>query len=99
MLCGVDIRGRAKTTRPSVAARIVEDFLAPNVNGYSKPPAGMRAEEEFGAIALFKCEVIRSHQFHRRAGQNLHITILSFIKHHLAKGEIIIDSRNQTTSA
>ena len=70
------------------------DTVKPAGHRHSQAPTGMLAEKDLGTAALFGRELIRGHQVHRGARKDSLSTAPSFVQHHPAEGEVVIDRRS-----
>ena len=66
---------------------------------HSEAPAAVPTEKDFAAGALFRRDLVRGHQFHCGARNNLLIAVPAFVQHHAAEGKVVIDGRDQAAAA
>src|SRR5215467_9485296 len=94
-LGGIGVGRGAEAPVPAEAARVVKGFVPQNVHCHPQAPARMSTEKDFAIRALPRRQMIRCHQLHGGARQNLLAAVASLVQHHARERKVVVDGRDE----
>src|SRR5439155_16181823 len=77
------------------------NVIAAGHDGHPEPPAVAvpEAGDETRRRLLLGRQLIGRHELDRRSGQDAFAAVYALVQHHLTKGEVVVDGRDQSSGA